>query len=251
MKTSLGLLEVAGLALAIKVADIMAKSANIKIAGIEKTKGSGWMLVSITGDVAAVQSAITNGAQFAHREKGWVADRVIPRPASALDRWLGPGEAPQAPIDRPASATEQNETDGEATADNAVNDAPPTLAEELVDQTDGAIPVSESPADDDARPSGADESMDQTDGAVPASESPIDDDVTIASPSMALELVELTVGIEPASNIQPAKRSHHKAKTGAADVAATASCNLCHDPACPRGKGEPRAACIHYNERGK
>ncbi len=231
MKTSLGLLEVAGLALAIKVADIMAKSANIKIAGIEKTKGSGWMLVSITGDVAAVQSAITNGAQFAHREKGWVADRVIPRPASALDRWLGPGEAPQAPIDRPAPATEQNETDGEATADSAVNDAPPTLAEELVDQTD--------------------ESMDQTDGAVPASESPIDDDVTIASPSMALELVELTAGIEPASNIQPAKRSHHKAKTGAADVAATASCNLCHDPACPRGKGEPRAACIHYNERGK
>jgi microcompartment protein CcmL/EutN len=248
MKTSLGLLEVAGLALAIKVADIMAKSANIKIAGIERTKGSGWMLVSITGDVAAVQSAITNGAQFAHREKGWVADRVIPRPASALDRWLDPGEAP---IDHPASATEQNETASEVTADDAVNDAPATVAEELVDQSDIAVPASENPADDDAHPSEAAESMDQTDGAVPASESPADDDATNASPSMALELVELSVGIEPASNIQPTKRSHHKAKTGATDVAATASCNLCHDPACPRDKGEPRAACIHYNERGK
>jgi len=25
-------------------------------------------------------------------------------------------------------------------------------------------------------------------------------------------------------------------------------CNLCHDPACPRKRGEPRVKCIHYDE---
>lgn len=28
---------------------------------------------------------------------------------------------------------------------------------------------------------------------------------------------------------------------------AEATCNLCHDPACPRSRGEPRVNCIHYN----
>lgn len=27
-----------------------------------------------------------------------------------------------------------------------------------------------------------------------------------------------------------------------------ATCNLCHDPACPRIKGEARTSCIHYKE---
>lgn len=26
------------------------------------------------------------------------------------------------------------------------------------------------------------------------------------------------------------------------------TCNLCRDPACPRGKGEPHISCIHYGE---
>lgn len=63
MKQSLGLLEVCGLALAISCADIMAKSASITLLALEKTNGSGWMVIKITGDVASVQAAITTGAQ--------------------------------------------------------------------------------------------------------------------------------------------------------------------------------------------
>lgn len=62
MKQSLGLLEVCGLALAISCADIMAKSASITLLALEKTNGSGWMVIKITGDVASVQAAITTGA---------------------------------------------------------------------------------------------------------------------------------------------------------------------------------------------
>lgn len=30
-----------------------------------------------------------------------------------------------------------------------------------------------------------------------------------------------------------------------------ASCNICHDPACPRKKGEPKVNCIHANDEEK
>ncbi|MBP1522824.1 BMC domain-containing protein [Salmonella enterica subsp. enterica serovar Worthington] len=80
VKQSLGLLEVCGLALAISCADIMAKSASITLLALEKTNGSGWMVIKITGDVASVQAAITTGAHFAEQRNGPVAHKVIAEP---------------------------------------------------------------------------------------------------------------------------------------------------------------------------
>ncbi|WP_413741003.1 BMC domain-containing protein [Sodalis sp. RH15] len=150
MKTSLGLLEVAGLALAVKAADRMVKAADVKITGIERTNGSGWMLVSVTGDVASVKAAITDGAALARLEHGWVADRVIARPAAALASWIAP---------KGASAVSEQET----------GDTEPSPPGPATAHSESAV--------------------------IPA----------------------------------PA-----------------AGCNLCHDPACTRRKGEPRGACLHY-----
>ncbi len=80
MKQSLGLLEVCGLALAISCADIMAKSASITLLALEKTNGSGWMVIKITGDVASVQAAITTGAHFAEQRNGRWPTRLSPGP---------------------------------------------------------------------------------------------------------------------------------------------------------------------------
>lgn len=84
MKQSLGLLEVCGLALAISCADIMAKSASITLVALEKTNGSGWTVIKITGDVASVQAAITTGAHFAEQRNGLVAHKVIARPGEGI-----------------------------------------------------------------------------------------------------------------------------------------------------------------------
>ncbi|MGK9172837.1 BMC domain-containing protein [Yokenella regensburgei] len=84
MKQSLGLLEVSGLALAISCADVMAKAASITLIGMEKTNGSGWTVIKVTGDVASVQSAIITGAHFASARDGLVAQKVIARPAEGL-----------------------------------------------------------------------------------------------------------------------------------------------------------------------
>jgi microcompartment protein CcmL/EutN len=86
VKTSLGLLEVKGLALAINAADAMAKSAAVNIIEIENTRGSGWMLIKITGDVASVQAAISTGSQLAEQNNGLVSQKVLSRPDEKLLR---------------------------------------------------------------------------------------------------------------------------------------------------------------------
>ncbi len=86
MKQSLGLLEVSGLALAITCADAMAKAAAITLLALEKTNGSGWMVVKIAGDVASVQAAVMTGAELAERQQGLVAQKVIARPGKACCR---------------------------------------------------------------------------------------------------------------------------------------------------------------------
>ncbi|CQH30169.1 BMC domain-containing protein [Yersinia enterocolitica] len=97
MKTSLGLLEVSGLALAIGAADVMAKAASVTLIGIEKTNGSGWMLIRLTGDVASVQAAISTGAAFAQLHQGLVSSAVLARPADTLMAyWQAPHIEPVA-----------------------------------------------------------------------------------------------------------------------------------------------------------
>ncbi|QMI05629.1 BMC domain-containing protein [Citrobacter sp. RHB25-C09] len=103
MKQSLGLLEVSGLALAISCADAMAKAASITLVGLEKTNGSGWTVIKVTGDVASVQSAIITGAHFAEQQDGLVAHKVIARPGEGiLSRATVSTTAPvPAPIEEP------------------------------------------------------------------------------------------------------------------------------------------------------
>ncbi|HCI6030001.1 BMC domain-containing protein [Klebsiella quasipneumoniae] len=119
VKLSLGLLEVCGLALAISCADIMAKSASITLVALEKTNGSGWTVIKITGDVASVQAAITTGAQFAEQRNGLVAHKVIARPGEGIL----PAEAP------PPSVMEPEPEESETA--NVVSEAP---AEEPLQQ---------------------------------------------------------------------------------------------------------------------
>ncbi|HHZ6569886.1 TPA: BMC domain-containing protein, partial [Escherichia coli] len=64
--------------------DAMAKAASITLVGLEKTNGSGWTLIKITGDVASVNAAIATGASFAGQRNGLVAHKVIARPGDGI-----------------------------------------------------------------------------------------------------------------------------------------------------------------------
>ena len=84
VKESLGLLEVAGLLGAITASDAMVKAANVRLVGIEKAKGSGWMTVKVAGDVAAVDAAVQTGVAITTGMNLYVAHKVIPRPVEGL-----------------------------------------------------------------------------------------------------------------------------------------------------------------------
>lgn len=80
MDDALGMVEVKGLASAIAVADIMVKTANVRLIGAERARGHGWTTIKVTGDVGAVTAAVSAGKQKAEECNGFVSSKVIPRP---------------------------------------------------------------------------------------------------------------------------------------------------------------------------
>ena len=204
MKQSLGLIEVRGLALAVNVADAMAKSAAIKLVGVEKTNGGGWTVIKITGDVAAVKSALNTGAALAEQFAGLVAQTALSRPDDHVLSMTVPGSlapscaAPAIPAE--AAPVTQPATDSVVATETESDTDTPTTPSDVAD-TDTASAVSPE----------RDESTERASN---------DDDAALDKANLA-------------------------DTESAASAAALASCNLCHDPLCPRQKGEPRHKCLH------
>lgn len=105
---ALGLVETRGLIGAIEAADAMLKAADVRL--LEKSLASGGLVtITITGEVAAVQSSVDAAAASIARIEGaeCVSRHVIPRPDTELERILllqqrsteimaaAPAEAPQ------------------------------------------------------------------------------------------------------------------------------------------------------------
>lgn len=79
---ALGLLETRGLIGAIEAADAMVKAADVRLLAIEQTVAA-LMTVKVTGETAAVQSAVDAGRAAAERVGTVVSTHVIPRPAES------------------------------------------------------------------------------------------------------------------------------------------------------------------------
>ena len=102
---SLGLIETQGLAAGVVAADAAVKSANVELIGYELTKGGGWTLIKVQGDVGAVKAAVDAAAVAAGKVNRVVSTRVIARPSSYLDALIHtadtvgdrPPEPPKAP----------------------------------------------------------------------------------------------------------------------------------------------------------
>ena len=90
MGEALGLIETKGLVGAIEAADAMTKSANVTLMGYEKI-GSGLVTVMVRGDVGAVKAAVDAGACAAEKVGEIVAQHVIPRPHTDVEKILPKG----------------------------------------------------------------------------------------------------------------------------------------------------------------
>lgn len=91
MNQALGMVEVIGFGCAVNVSDVMVKTADVRIAGIERAKGSGWLTIKVLGDVGAVNAAVESGEQIAKKDQKFIASKIIPRLGEGLDIWLKAG----------------------------------------------------------------------------------------------------------------------------------------------------------------
>lgn len=84
MQLALGLIETKGLVGAIEAADAMAKAADVKIISKEKITAA-LVTIKISGEVAAVRSALDAGAAAAQKIGQLVSVHIIPRPDDQID----------------------------------------------------------------------------------------------------------------------------------------------------------------------
>ena len=93
MEDALGMVESRGLATAVTVADVMVKTADVTLLGVERANGHGWVTVKIQGDVAAVNAAVKAGKAIGEKCGDDIAFKVIPRPvATVKELFMQPGE---------------------------------------------------------------------------------------------------------------------------------------------------------------
>lgn len=82
---ALGLIETRGMVPAIQAADVMLKTADVVLVSYENM-GSGLVTVMVKGDVAAVRSAVEQGAKAAAAIGELTAANVMPRPISRVGK---------------------------------------------------------------------------------------------------------------------------------------------------------------------
>ena len=71
MKQALGLVEIAGLCIAVAAADAMVKAANVELVELEPAKGGGYMTIKVVGNVGAVNAAVMAGCRSVKNTRSW------------------------------------------------------------------------------------------------------------------------------------------------------------------------------------
>lgn len=87
MSDALGMIETRGLVGSIEAADAMVKSANVSLIGKVQI-GAGYVTVMVRGDVGAVKAAVDAGSAAADKVGELIAQHVIPRPHSDVEKML-------------------------------------------------------------------------------------------------------------------------------------------------------------------
>jgi ethanolamine utilization protein EutM len=84
LEYALGMVETRGLVGSIEAADVMVKTANVRLLDAEYIR-NGFVTVKCIGEVAAVKAAVDAAASAAQRVGELIATHVIPRPAEEVE----------------------------------------------------------------------------------------------------------------------------------------------------------------------
>lgn len=124
---ALGMLETLGLVAAVEAADAMLKAADVRLVSQQRTV-PGLVTHVVTGETAAVQSAVEAGAAAAARVGRVAASHVIPSPSDGVWRLLAPRAGR-------GGTTPAPQVDDDASGDAGEADAPEGGAADYDDRT--------------------------------------------------------------------------------------------------------------------
>lgn len=112
LEYALGMVETRGLVGSIEAADVMVKTANVRILDSEYIR-NGFVTVKCIGEVAAVKAAVEAAAAAAQRVGHLIATHVIPRPAEEVEfilRGTRPQHSAAVPVPEPKPKAPAAET---------------------------------------------------------------------------------------------------------------------------------------------
>ncbi len=128
LEYALGMVETRGLIGSIEAADVMVKTANVRVLNTEYLK-NGFVTIKIIGEVAAVKAAVDAASAAAARVGQVIATHVIPRPAEEVepliktyDKGRPSSPAPSAEPPRQKKPAVQRETKSAAPPPSANDD---------------------------------------------------------------------------------------------------------------------------------
>lgn len=213
---ALGVIETVGMAAAIDAADTCVKSANVELIGYELTKGSGLVTIKIQGNVGAVKAAIESAKASAARINKVYATLIIPRPAANLEGMI--------------------ESDSTVGIDTQKNETIENIEEPLEEDTE------------QLEVSNCNESEEKSQEK---SEDLVCDNSTSTNSVEDEDLGEEVNDDKETSNEEEKLQDENEDDSEKEEDSLNGQesddiCNICHDPACPRKKGQPKTLCIHY-----
>lgn len=278
-KEALGVIETVGMAAAIQAADTCVKSANVELIGYELTKGSGLVTIKIRGNVGAVKAAIEAAKVSAAAINKVYATLIIPRPAANLEGLIesdstvgiktkeeeqknSADEENKDKVEETVNMDEENKDKAEDTANvekenkDKVEDAA-NIEEESKEKIEDTVTVEEENKDslEDSTVEASNEDLqkveqnqkdintvDVNNDSEVESKVLTSDDSNLDNPNLPEDLQEEKNNDGDDEEIEEFSQDDSSLNEQENDEV----CNICHDPACTRKKGQPKNLCIHY-----
>ncbi|MBV7274794.1 BMC domain-containing protein [Clostridiaceae bacterium UIB06] len=223
---ALGVIETVGMAAAIEAADSCVKSANVELIGYELTKGSGLVTIKIQGNVGAVKAAIEAAKASATRVNKVYATLIIPRPAANLESII--------------------ESDSTVGINNEKSEVVESNKEALEEDTDQLDSSNRDESDEEFQEKREDLVCDGSTSTNPVEDKELGEEVNKEDVDEEEFNEDKENSYEEEELQDENEDDSQKEEDSLNGQESDDVCNICHDPACPRKKGQPKTLCIHY-----
>lgn len=262
---TLGLIEVIGMVAAIQAADICAKAADIEIIGYEKIN-KGLVTVKIQGHVGAVKAAIEAARIGIFQMNKVISTLMIPRPDETITSMImsrdtigihnQPLESSETVIipDHNERTVECSAIEIEQQLSNFTSCLDDVKSETYQVEFDSVVVEGKTQCEGQETQPKQDIEANKDDGQERNQELSVNQKqsipiITKKDDDYSSQQVEQKNSSLPETDTSNVLKNHATSNSAGDGKMKDKKCNLCHDPKCPREKGQPNKLCLYYEKK--